>query len=77
MNDVIAVAERGGENKELLAMENIDKTVMAKVAKVSNVINLRSKHSWAISNADIDTAGDLGLIVLKNIGNARAKLKTK
>ncbi len=62
MNDVILVAKRGGE---LLAMENADKTVIAEVAKVSSVIDLGSKHSWAISNTDIDTAEDLGLTGIK------------
>ncbi len=62
MKDVITMAERGGE---LLAMENADKTVIAEVAKVSSAINLGNKHSWAISNADIDVAGDLGLTGIK------------
>ena len=65
MKNIIAVADRGEENKELLAIENINKTAIAKVAKVSNAINLRSKYSWAISNADMDTIGNLGLIGIK------------
>ena len=59
---VIVVVERDGKNKELLAMENIDKTVIVEVAKVLSVINLESKHSWASSNTDIDMTRDLGLI---------------
>ncbi len=65
IKDVIAVAEKGRENKELLAMENVDKTAMAEVAKVLSAIDLGSKHSWTISNTDIDAAGDLGLISIK------------
>ncbi len=62
MKDMIAVAERGGK---LLAIENEEKTVIAEVAKVSSAINLGSKHSWAISNADIDAARDLRLTSIK------------
>ncbi len=42
IKDVILVVERG---KELLAMENIDKTAIAEVAKVSSAIDLGSKHN--------------------------------
>ncbi len=62
MKDVISVAERDGE---LLAMENVDKTAIAEVAKVSSAIDLGSKHTWEISNADIDVAEDLGLTGMK------------
>lgn len=43
--DIIAVAERAGENKELLAMENVDKTARAEVTKVMSIIDLGSKHN--------------------------------
>ncbi len=46
-------------------MENADKTTITEIVKVSSVIDLGSKHSWAISNADIDTAEDLGLTGIK------------
>ncbi len=46
-------------------MENVDKTVIAEVAKVSSTIDLGSKHNWAISNADMDVAEDLGLTDIK------------
>ena len=62
---MIAVAERIGKNKKLLVMENAEKTVMAEIAKVSSVINLGHKHSWAISNTDIDATRDLRLIGIK------------
>ncbi len=45
--------------------ENIDKTAMVEVAKVLTAIDLESKHSWAINNADIDIARDQGLINIK------------
>ena len=44
MKVMIVVAKKDGKNKELLAMENIDKTTIAEVAKVSNAIDLESKH---------------------------------
>lgn len=40
MKDVIAIAKTNKENKELLVMENIDKTAIAKVSKVLGFINL-------------------------------------
>ena len=45
IKDVIAMAKRDGENKKLLAMENVDKTAMAEVAKVLSAIDLGNKHS--------------------------------
>ena len=46
-------------------MENADKTTMVEVAKVSSVIDFRSKHSWAINNTNIDTSKNLKLIGYK------------
>lgn len=37
----------------------LDKTAITEVAKVSNIINLSSKYSWAIINADINVAKNL------------------
>ena len=45
MKYIIAMAKRSGKNKELLAMENADKTAMAEIAKVSSGIDLGSKYS--------------------------------
>ena len=45
MKDIIAVTEKNGENQELLTMENIEKSAMAEIIKVSNTNDLRSKHS--------------------------------
>ncbi len=65
MKNVIIVAKNGGENKEMLAMKNIDITAMVEVVKVLDAIDLRSKHNQAISNADIDATRDLRLIGIK------------
>lgn len=56
------MAKRVGENKKLLAIENINKTAMVEVVKVSRAINLKCNHIWVISNAYMDTAEDLKLI---------------
>ena len=45
IKDVKAVAEKSKENKEPLAMENIDKTEIAKVVKRSNAIDLSNKYN--------------------------------
>ena len=45
MKGIITVIEKIGENKNLLIIENIDKTIMIKFAKVSNVIDLGNKHN--------------------------------
>ena len=42
---MIAVAEKISKNKEIFAIENVNKTVTAKVVKVSSAIDLRNKHS--------------------------------
>lgn len=34
---------------------------MAKVTKVSSIMDFNGKYYWIISNADIDIARDLGL----------------
>ena len=62
---MIAIAGRNEENKELLAIENIDKNAMAEVIKMSSVIALGSKHNWVISNTDISATQNLRLIGIK------------
>ena len=59
------MAERGRKNKELLSMENVNKTVIVEVAKILSAIDLGNKYNLAINNADIDVAGDLKLIGIK------------
>lgn len=48
-----------------MAIENINITVIAEVAKVLSTIDLGNKYSEAISNTDIDAARNLGLINIK------------
>ncbi len=74
MKDVILVVERG---RELLAMKNVDKTVIAEVAKEWSTIDLGSKHSWAISNADMDAAENLGLTGIKKYGRRVGQIQDK
>ena len=45
MKNVIVTAKKGRENGRPLAIENVDKTAMAEVAKVSSAINLGNKYS--------------------------------
>ncbi len=77
IKDLIAIAEKGGENKQLLAIENRDKTAIVEVAKVSIAIDPQSKRSWAISNADIDIAGDLWLIGIKKYWRCAGQIEDK
>lgn len=44
MKDIIILAETSKDNKEQLAIENINKTVIAKVAKMFNAINFDGKY---------------------------------
>lgn len=65
MKNMIAVAKRDKENKKPLIIENINKSVIIKVTKVSNTIDFDNKYSWVISNMDIDTIRDLKLTDIK------------
>lgn len=63
---ILATAEKGRKDEKQLVIENLlDNIAMAEVTKVSSVINLGSKYSWAISNTDIDIAKDLGFTDIK------------
>lgn len=77
MKDLIVVTEKSGENKELLAMENANKIEMVEVVKVLSIIDLESKYSWAISNADMHAAGDLGLIGIKKYWRRAGQIQDK
>lgn len=44
MKNVIAVAKKGEENKQILVMKNADKTTMAEVAKVLSIIDFESMY---------------------------------
>lgn len=58
MKVVIILTKKSRNNERLLIIENIDKIAIAKVGKVLNTINLVSKHSFAISNGDMDIVED-------------------
>lgn len=65
MKDMIISAEKSRDNKGLLTIENVNKTAMAEVAKVSSAIDYDGKYSWAISNGDMDTTENLRLTSIK------------
>lgn len=46
--------KKGRKNKKSLTIENVEKTTIIKVAKVLNTINLNSKYSQTITNANMD-----------------------
>lgn len=41
---MIAIAKKSKKNRRLLAKKNIDKTVMAKIIKMSSIINYNNKY---------------------------------
>lgn len=45
IKNVIIAAEKGRKNRRLLAMKNIDKTIIVEFVKVSSIINLSNKYS--------------------------------
>lgn len=65
MKDLIVLLEKDRDNKELLAIKNVNKIAIAEVAKVSNTINLDDKYNWTISNGNIDVTEDLRLTGIK------------
>ena len=69
--------EKSGEKKELLVIENANKTAMADSLKILSAINLKNKYSWAISNVDIDAARDLRLIYMKKYGRCVGQIQDK
>lgn len=62
---MIPKAKKSRENKELLAIKNIDKTVIVEDLKILSAIDLINKHSLVISNTDINAARNLKLISIK------------
>ena len=71
------MVEKNRENKELLAIKNANKTIMAKVTKVLSAIDFESKYNWAISNADIDIVKNLRLIGIKKYLRCVGKIEDK
>lgn len=61
---MIVMAEKARENKKMLVKKG-NKAVMAEVTRVSTAIDISNKYRWVISNANIDTARDLGLTNIK------------
>lgn len=61
MKDMIILAKKSRDNKQLLAIEKIEKTIMAKSVKVLSFINVHGKYNLAISNNNIDAVKDLKL----------------
>lgn len=55
---MIVAAKKDRKNRKTFAIENVNKTVIVKIAKVSNFINFCNKYSWTITNAHIDAIGD-------------------
>lgn len=51
---VIILAKKSKDKEKPLAIKNIDKIAIAKIIKLSSVINFNNKYSWVISNGDID-----------------------
>lgn len=62
---MIIVVKKDKKNKKLFIIENGNITAITKVAKVSNAIIFKNKHSWIINNINIDIAKNLGLIGIK------------
>lgn len=69
--------KRSKDNKKLLAIENIDKTAVAKIAKVLNVIDFDKKHKWAINNNDMDATKDLKVIGIKKYSRCTGQIQNK
>ncbi len=64
MKDVI-ISEKARE-EEILSLKGIaDTTALAEVAWVSSPVDLAGRYNWAMSNADLDIAKELGLTSIK------------
>ncbi len=56
---------RESQEKKMLLEGIVDTTMPAEVAGVSSLINLVGRYNWAMSDADLDTAKELGLTGIK------------
>ncbi len=64
MKDVI-ILEKARE-EEMLSLEGIaDTTAPAEVTRVSSLVDLTGRYNWAMSDADLDAAKELGLTGIK------------
>lgn len=60
-----------------MIIENTNKIAIAKVAKVSNAIDLGNKYNWIISNTNIDEARNLKLIGIKKYWRCTDQIQDK
>ncbi len=63
MKDVII--SKKARKEEMLSESIADTTVPAEVARVLSHVNLAGRYNWAMSDADLDTAKELGLTGIK------------
>ncbi len=64
MKDVI-ISKKAREREMLLLKGIADTTAPAEVAQVSSSVDLAGRYNWAMSNADLDIAKELGLTGFK------------
>lgn len=63
MKDVIILEKV--RKKEKLSESRVDITILLEVAQILSPIDLARRYKYVMSNADIDTAKELGLIEVK------------
>lgn len=59
MKSIIILAQKVKNKERQLAMANVNKSKIVKLTNILSTINLFDKHSWAISNINIDVAENL------------------
>ena len=59
------IIEEKAREKEELSESIVDTTAPAKMIQASSFVDLAEKYMWAISNANLDAAKELGLIGIK------------
>ena len=72
MKDMI-ILEKARE-KKMLSESTANTTVSAEVAWVLSPINFAGRYNWTISNTDLDTAKELGLISIKKYWRYASKV---
>lgn len=71
------LAQKNRNNKRLLAIKNINKTLVAKVIKILNIINLKNKYGQAISNDNININKNLRLTNTKKYQRCIGQIQDK
>lgn len=61
----IIISEKSKKKKKKSVEENVDKIAMVMVTKILSSVDFNGRYMWTISNIDIDTTKDLGLIDIK------------